>query len=123
MIWHLATHNAGFAPRTEHTCVAFDNKLWIIGGRTGASSPADDLNDVWYSSDGVTWTQATASAAFAPRWYHSSIVHDGKMWVIGGRSFEDIWSSTDGVTWFQESTGPGWDWMSGHQTVFFKQFD
>jgi len=37
--------------------------MWVIGGAdmNGAK------NDVWSSADGITWTQATASAPFTPR--------------------------------------------------------
>ncbi|MDD4053027.1 MAG: PKD domain-containing protein, partial [candidate division Zixibacteria bacterium] len=36
------------------------------------------------STDGMTWTEATAAAAWSARGYHTSAVHDGKMWVIAG---------------------------------------
>ena len=32
--------------------MAFNNKLWVIGGRTGSTY----TNDVWYSPDGTNWT-------------------------------------------------------------------
>lgn len=66
--------------------------MWVIGGR---DSPV--YNDVWSSSDGIIWTQATAAAAFSARYLHSSVVFDNKMWVIGGDGGgrkNDVWSST-----------------------------
>jgi len=43
----------------------FDNKIWVMGGWS------DDYeryyNDVWYSSDGVNWIRATASAGWLER--------------------------------------------------------
>jgi hypothetical protein len=48
----------------------FDGKMWVIGGR----DYEDERADVWCSSDGVTWTQATDSAAFGPRCWHASVV-------------------------------------------------
>lgn len=96
------TEDAAFPPRWGHTITAFDDKLWVIGGYDGTS-----YNDVWYSTDGKTWTEATSSAAFSPRWEHSTVVYDNKLWVIGGHdgdSTNDVWYSSDGVTW-TEATG------------------
>ena len=58
--------------------------MWMIGGGTASSSY---FNDVWYSSDGVNWTQATANAGLSARYWHTSVVFNSKMWVIGG--FDD----------------------------------
>jgi hypothetical protein len=50
-------------------------------------------NDVWYSSDGANWIQATNSAGWSSRDGHTSVVHDNKMWVIGGDYLNDVWYS------------------------------
>jgi hypothetical protein len=62
--------------------VVFDNKIWVLGGN---NSPTY-LNDVWYSSDGVNWTQATADAWSSGHYYGTSVVFDNKIWVLGGGS-------------------------------------
>ena len=59
----------------------YDDKLWVVGGH---DANYDYQNDVWYSSDGETWTQATAAAPFSARREHTSVVFDDKVWVIGG---------------------------------------
>lgn len=101
--WTLATDQAPFMGRDSHTSLVFDNKMWVIGGRIREEGEIVDTNDVWYSSDGISWTQATSDAGFEKRSNHTSIVYDNKMWVIGGsRSSEilnDTWYSTDGITW------------------------
>jgi hypothetical protein len=58
------------------------------------------------SAAGVTWTSRTASAGWAARAYHTSVVDAaGAIYVIGGTSnydgdgtsnFNDVWASTDG---------------------------
>ena len=67
--------------------------MWIIGGM---DNDYNGYRDVWSSRDGVTWTEATPSAAFSPRYFESSVVHRGKMWVIGGGDFgnfyNDVWN-------------------------------
>ncbi len=50
---------------------------------------------------GVTWTCRTASAEWAARWFHTSVVDAaGAIYVIGGNygntNFHDVWASTDG---------------------------
>jgi hypothetical protein len=83
--------------------------MWVIGGRHGMDALSDTnpfFSDAWYSTEGVTWIQATAKAGFSPRWGHSSLVFNNKMWVIAGispdsitvnRYNSDVWYSSFGV--------------------------
>jgi hypothetical protein len=54
------------------------------------------------SAAGVTWTCRTASAGWAARYHHTSVVDavSGAIYVIGGgvsgTIFADVWASTDG---------------------------
>jgi hypothetical protein len=94
-------HTAGYA--------VYKDKLWIIGG---------DVNqghyhfDVWNSGDGKTWTLANKDkpVPWGPRALHYTVVHDGKIWVIGGQTvppiakseeifYRDVWTTTDGIEW------------------------
>jgi len=93
--WTQATAAAGWGARTGHSSVVYNNKMWVIGGRENITEINDYCNDVWYSSDGVTWTQATASAGWSARMDHTSVVYDGKMWVIGSGVKNDVWYSSD----------------------------
>ncbi len=83
--------------------VVFNNKLWIIGGYGG--EPITDYlgtslyNDVWSSSDGVTWTEVTANTPWKGRAGVTPVVFNNKLWIIGGYGYNDVWSSSDGVTW------------------------
>jgi dihydrofolate reductase len=80
-------------------------------------------NDVWYSTDGVTWTQATANAGWSARYNHTSVVFDNKMWVIGGYDASgrrnDVWYSTDGINWTQATANAGWSARYLHSSVVF----
>ncbi len=98
--WREEVSSAAFSPRTGHVALAFDGKLWVVGGSTAGGA----VNDVWSSSDGVSWAQATAEAAFAPRYSHRVVGFNNAMWLIGGGAadaFDDIWRSTDGANWTQ----------------------
>lgn len=120
--WTQATASAAWTARDYHASVVFDNKMWVLGGYNG-SVDYSFFHDVWYSTDGVTWTQATASAAWAARNGHTSVVFDGKIWVIGGNTpsnyRNDVWYSSDGVNWTQATNSAGWTARCGHTSVVF----
>ncbi len=84
-------------------CVVYNNKMWIIAGGAECTLIGGVKSDVWSSSNGVTWTQATAAAGFGDRWGMGAVVFNNKMWVIGGLSpsgfKNDVWSSTNGSAW------------------------
>ena len=127
--WVKVTSSAGFSDREDHSSVVFDNKMWVIaGGEKNSNNLYTAKNDVWYSSDGSTWTQATSSAAFSARMMHTSIVFDGKMWVIGGQTtnryfennkFDDVWYSSDGITWTEATSSAAFGGRSEHNSVVF----
>ena len=94
--------------RFGHATVKFKNKIWVIGGRTRSTFD----NDVWSSSDGVSWVLETAHAAFRGRAGHSVVsfpdpaTGEETLWLTAGMTwdgipFNDIWSSVDGVNWTQ----------------------
>ena len=60
----------------------------------------------------MTWTQyrpantptsTTHNLALGPRHNNRAVVHDNKLWVIGGRNNEhfdnEVWRSEDGANW------------------------
>ena len=84
--------------RAGLSAVSFKGKLWVLGGSQG-----DDLsigggpncrqvfNDVWYSSDGIEWHEATAGidkddpdVIWRPRAGAVVVVKGGWMYIIGG---------------------------------------
>jgi len=76
--------NAPFVARNLHSSIVFDSKLWIIGG----SSDSGWRNDIWYTSDGINWTEVDDVVAFAEMNSHSTVAFDDKIWVIAGNSSE-----------------------------------
>jgi hypothetical protein len=115
--WTQATASAGWSPRLAAALVEFQGKMWILGGTENYyfGDEKSLKNDVWYSSDGKEWKQATANAGWAPRAYHQAAVHDGKMWVFGGgnyvpnyRAHNDVWCSEDGIHWTEVTEAAAW---------------
>jgi len=116
-IWELVTPHAGWSPRLAAGAVVFKDQMWILGGTEDYYfGDAKSLrSDVWHSSDGKQWEQSTESAGWSPRAYHSAVVHDGKLWVIGGGNYvpdyeahNDVWCSEDGVHWKEVTSHAPW---------------
>ena len=109
--WVQETAGAEWSPRTGLQVVEFQGDLWLMGG-IYASSVNDFKNDVWQSTDGITWTQVISNAPWSPRTVHDGVAYDGKLWVMGGYShgvnLADVWSSPDGITWTQLTSNAPW---------------
>jgi hypothetical protein len=127
--WIQATADANWSPRRGHTTLVYDNKIWVLGGEGIDNGSAINYNDVWYSTDGSTWIQATADANWSPRGGHTALVYNNKMWVLGGEEidnrrsiqYNDVWYSTEGSTWTQATAEAEWSPRSDHQSVVFGQ--
>jgi len=116
-------HTAGY--------VVYKDKMWIVGGDV---NQGHYQHDVWNSVDGKNWTYVNRGkpVPWGPRALHYTVVHNGKIWVIGGQSmpqfsdvgekfYRDVWTTTDGVEWQQvELKEPVWPQrgMIGGSAVF-----
>jgi len=118
-LWQqTAVGASSFPARGGFGTAALNGKLWVIGGRGTSGS----LNDVWSSSDGVTWTQELANAPWSARNSHTVTAFNGKLWVMGGYTGaggyrNGIWSSPDGINWTQETASAAWSPRAGHRVV------
>lgn len=119
--WRWTTPGAPWSWRQDHSVLVFDDKIWVIGGTEWTGSKERVANDVWYSSDGVDWFQATASAPWVAR---SAVVFNGKMWVMGNEAGAQppesrVWYSSDGVEWNQSSQRAPWTLFRSQNSVVF----
>lgn len=137
--WTLVKPNTfldkSFDPKSDwegrHTAgyVVYDDAMWIIGGDV---NQGHYQNDVWKSTDGKNWELVTFDVPWAPRALHYTLVHDGKIWVMGGQTmpafgggeekfYRDVWTTTDGKNWKKvEPKEPYWSarGMIGGNVVF-----
>ena len=108
--------------------VVFQDRMWFMGGwYNGRLEGHEAGNQVWSSTDGVRWDQATDSANWSPRIASALVVFKGKMWLLGGTENyyfgdnsslkNDVWCSADGRTWTQATADAGWSPRAYHQAV------
>ncbi len=105
--WTQVAAGAQWAPRLACLVVAFQDKLWILGG-SDAETQQTYYNDIWNSPDGLHWNQVGAGGtAWGPRVPHGTVFQN-KLWVLGGAIFplngDTIWLhdaayTFDGGTW------------------------
>ena len=122
MEWVKATDSAGWTGRVAFPVVAFDGRIWVLGGFTYPSGRnPEPSNDVWYSANGVSWTEATDSAGWSKRYGHAAVVFEGKIWVLGGYDeigvTRDVWWSSDGASWTRATDSTGCSWRAYHSAV------
>ena len=114
--WREDTSSANWTARELHQVVAHRGRMYLLGGvvATGQTS-TENRNDVWSSLDGKNWSLVTGSAGWSARGGHQGLVHNGRMYVLGGRDANghrnDVWSSADGVTWRKDKANNSVDWV------------
>ncbi|MDA0745740.1 MAG: cadherin-like beta sandwich domain-containing protein [bacterium] len=114
--WTLEVEHAAWSGRQLYSMVtAFDGKMWIVGGGISTYHPFRAYNDVWCSSDGVTWEQVTENAPWPPRVWTTVTVYRDRLWLMGGfraeptwNNFDDVWYSANGVDWHRLETESIW---------------
>ncbi len=124
-----------WGPRVLHITATFKDKIWVIGGQTlpqFAESEEKLFNDIWNSSDGITWTKVEiAGDQFKPRGaICGSVVFKDRLWIIGGGTYDtpsspervcysDVWSTADGVNWKCHTENAGWRPREYHNVITF----
>jgi len=121
--WIAVATSAPWQTRSNHTSLCYDGKIWVIGG-VGSTR----YGDVWCSSDGLNWTirrdwmDPNCPIDFYYRYGHASVVHDERMWLIGGvgRRGElqnDVWYSTNGANWTSATLSAKWTRRQNHTAL------
>jgi hypothetical protein len=113
----------GFVKRNNPNYAFFNGKLTIYGGEQCSGPP---LNDVWTSSDGVTWSQAQ-NAPWSGRGMqlNSCVDGNGNMWMLGGsnegtrRAFNEVWKTSDGINWTLVNESAPWSGRFWHTVAWF----
>lgn len=117
--WKEITRKAAFAPRDGAGALAFQGRMWLLGGWNPLQEnreffPRICNNEVWSSQDGKIWSLVKPNTFkdesfdmmtdWEGRHYAGYVVHRGRMWIVGGDVNQghyqfDVWNSSDGRTW------------------------
>lgn len=132
--WQLVNDNVPWGNRALHYTVVHDGKIWVMGGQTMpafAKAPEVFYNDVWNTSDGVTWKCVTKNAPWSARgMIGGSAVFKGRIWILGGGTYDtpttptrkfhnDVWSTKDGITWERHVVSAPWEPRQYHDVAVF----
>ncbi|NRB40099.1 MAG: hypothetical protein HRU20_16805 [Pseudomonadales bacterium] len=74
--------------------------MWLFAGLESSQR----LNDIWSSSNGITWIEENNQAAFPARAMHQVVCFQDRLWLMAGLeqgtgNMNDVWSSSDGIHW------------------------
>lgn len=86
-----------WAPRFAPGCADCGGTLWVSGGEQSNNQ----VTDIWYTTDGATWTQFASESPWGSRINHLMAVgEDGTIWILGGESsgagLDDVWCYKNG---------------------------
>ena len=88
--WNLINDTPPWMGRYWHTVAWFDNHIWVMGGITSGI----ELNDVWYSPDGIEWRELKSTTGNWPlgtRHAQSTTVFDNALWYMCGIATNNAW--------------------------------
>ena len=105
-----------------------NDDVFSIGGLYGSGFAGMSTNEVWYSSDSLTWSLRSGSYdSFIPTRYASSCDIDGNhnMFVVGGRQYDtgaallnDVWMGTNlGRNWVRQTDRAPFKARTDHLTI------
>lgn len=80
--WQQETASPGWSPRGAASVTVFENALWILGGQLGKAA-SDATNEVWQSTDGVTWHRKV-NGNWTPRAWLTTQAINGTLYMVGG---------------------------------------
>lgn len=96
--WRQVPHLGAWQPRDGAGLLQLNGALYLLGG--WLHGPV--TNEVWRTQDLVHW-EFLGHAPWPARHAAGWLVHDNRLWVIGGDLYDDVWSSPDGLLWTQEA--------------------
>jgi hypothetical protein len=73
--WDLVQKEAPWKHSDLPMTLVFKDRMWLMGGWYNGRLPGHSASsEVWSSTDGETWTQATAAAGWSPRIAAAAVV-------------------------------------------------
>jgi hypothetical protein len=92
--WTQVAASSPWAGRQFHNVAVFDGKIWVVAGGTADSEGG--TTDVFYSTDGVSWTRLPNSP-WIMRHAASLVPFQNGLWLACGSdvaAYNDVWELT-----------------------------
>lgn len=126
--WQLVAKDAPWKHSDLPMTLVHNDRMWFMGGWYKGRLPGHSASsEVWSSTNGSQWEQATAQAGWTPRIAAASVVFQNKMWILGGTENyyfgddkslrNDVWYSENGRDWKQATAAAGWSPRAYHQAA------
>ena len=131
--WTRTAASVPFPMDNSFASAVLNNTILIMGGLR--RTPFRDLNDIYKSSSGASWSQVTTTGTlFSARYDARSVVlgsgSAAEVYLIGGyertssSDLDEVWKSSDGISWTHvNSAAPStakFPVRSGHTAVAVK---
>lgn len=101
-IWTEKASPSEIPDNCDGRLVVFNDVLYYLGGFLEAGGMSDD---VWATTDGITWSAATTTAGWAGRRGMAVYTNGSAIWLVGGQTaggmVNDVWYSHDATNWTQ----------------------
>lgn len=94
--WRKIENRSSWAERDGAGLLLLNGELYLLGG--WLNGPV--TSEVWKTSDLTQWS-FLGHAPWPPRHGAAWLVHQDRLWVIGGDLYADVWTSVDGIQWMQ----------------------
>lgn len=117
LTWVSHTMTQPFGVNENFKAIAFNNKLWVMGGNSAST---------WSSSDGLVWEEHTALTTSLPQYVKFDMVEMmGKLWVAAGlkqgnQFTNEVWSSNDGIDWTLVTESAAFSPRGNHSLVTYQ---
>lgn len=101
--------------------VVLNDKMYALGGWNSGSGYGQTYNTVMHSTDGITWTASAKQATWSGRHQFPAVVHNGRIFVLGGDQNTasgyvadcHSWDGLETSDWVEHPTPP-WGVRVGH---------
>jgi hypothetical protein len=91
--WSSIAASTAIGLRSRGAYFTFNNKMWFMGGSDATGNVNGTHNDVWTSTDGITWTLVTAGAGWSIRSSMGFALHNNTFYIGFGKTAGGFYST------------------------------
>jgi hypothetical protein len=104
--------------------VPFNDAVYALGTMTGNYLDLHLTSRIARTRDFQRWEVLAETSNLPARVFYGAVVHDDKMWLLGGFDgrdyYNDVWNSSDGLHWTRVTEHAEWSPRNVDMAVEFK---